>query len=252
MGAYAYLDSVLLGRTPIDALPLPAGPYRVWFRSRPPDEFEPLPLPARRFALSAGESLLVQERVGRLLTIESEPEGAGVFRGRDRIGTTPLDLRWFRDDDPIRLEHAGYHPRQLTRLQLAGSDVVRVDLSPLELPSSVARPRVVRGVDGSTNWRAWGAVAVGGVAAGLAIHFKDRADRSYGRYRRVALASEMDRHLDDANRYDGYSTVAWVITEGSFLLALWLFAHDALRSDVVVEPRPYAAGQPVFMARWRW
>ena len=48
-GAYVFLDGTILGQTPLEPLTVAAGEHTVWFRSRPPGEFEPLPLPERTF-----------------------------------------------------------------------------------------------------------------------------------------------------------------------------------------------------------
>ncbi len=234
-GAYVLLDGDLIGRTPLDAVRVPTGEHRIWLRSRPLDEFEPLPIPERRFTVAAGESVFVAERLGNLVRIESEPEGAAIVSGDQQLGRTPSVLRWCeREAEAVRIRYPGYFSVELGSARLATEDLIQVRLEAID--GTRGEPIVTEGRDPLPSWRGWGAAALGAGFTVLALQLKSEADDSYERYLASAMPSEMERHLRRADRYDRYATVSWIAAEGSFLLALWFFTENVLHAKLSWSP----------------
>ena len=94
-------------------------------------------------------------------------------------------------------------------------------------PGAVRR-LVRRDRRGGFNWRGWTTLAFSVVSASAAVTFKEEADAAYQSYQDSAIPETMDYYLDEANRYDRYATVAWVVAEVSFLASLWFFAQPML------------------------
>jgi hypothetical protein len=235
-GAYVYLDGELIGRTPVAPLSIEAGSHRLWFRSRPPGDFEPLPLPEHAFSISPGETIAVAERIGRLVRIESEPGDARVMRGAVCLGTTPALLRWHADaPGMVRVVHDGYFSAELRPERLAEGGVIRIRLEPIG-PLPRTTPLVGDSDGRGERWPAWGAVALGAGCTALALHLKAEADDAYDRYAGTALPAEMDRQLRRADRLDRYAVVTWVVAEASFLAAILLFTDGALLKESGVRP----------------
>jgi hypothetical protein len=246
------VDTVLVGQTPLPPRAIAAGRHSVWFRSRPPGEFEPEPLSPRAIEVDPGDTAVVVEEVGLLVWIESDPSDAAVLTEGRLRGRTPLTLRWFsaRDRDLV-LEREGYRPHAVAAPALAGGRL-RVRLEPVGAPE---RGPVVSGGPGAgVNWKAFASLGLCAVSAGAAVWLKEEADEAYERYERSAIPDDMRAHLDDARRYDRYSTAAWLTAETSFLAAVWILARPVLglgpESDLL-SPRT-GPGGTVIEARWRF
>jgi len=253
-GAYAYLDGEFVGITPVEPRMVPPGDHRVWFRSRPPVAFEPLPLPEKRVQVVAGETIRVTERMGNLVRIDSDPQGAEVLVDGERRGLTPLVVRWMggaRDD--LRIRRTGYYPEAVRAERLVSGSAITVGLRPLDpdrVPARVTSGPISAGV----NWPAWGILAVGATSAALAVHYKNEADDAFEAYEGSADPGLQDDFLDRANRYDRFSSVAWIAAESSFLLSMWLFASRILSlENAGVTPLAEEAGGASRMGvEWRY
>jgi hypothetical protein len=249
-GAYVGVDTLLVGRTPLDPISLPAGRHTVWLRSRPPEEFEPAPAAAHVVVVAAGDTVVIEENLGRLVWIESDPGEAGVIVDGATIARTPAWIRW-HGREIVELERSGHQRRDVTALLREGREAIRADLPPLD--GAAHPPAVVSGLDGRPNWTAWGVVGLGVAGTVLAVHFKEKADRAYDRYLEAASASRMESNLDEAERFDRYSTVSWVAAEAAYFAAIWLFVRDVLRSEIDIGPMGRSPdGFPVVGAGVRW
>lgn len=253
-GAYAYLDGEFVGITPIEPRPVPPGEHEVWFRSRPPVAFEPRPLAPRQVAVTAGETIRVTERMGNLVRLDSDPQGAEVLVDGERWGVTPLVVRWMggtRDD--LRIRRTGYYPEAVRAERLVSDSAIEVTLRPLD-PDRVTA-RVTSGpISAGVNWPAWGVLALGATSAALAVHYKDEADAAFDGYEGAADPTLQDDYLDRANRYDRFSSVAWIAAESSFLLAMWLFAGRVLSlENAGLTPTATGdAGESRMGVEWRY
>jgi hypothetical protein len=250
-GAYVGVDTLLVGRTPLDPFSLPAGRHTIWLRSRPPDEFEPAPAAVHVVIVAAGDTIVIEENLGRLVWIESDPGEAGVVVDGEAVARTPAWIRW-HGREIVELERPGHERRDVTALLREGREALRVGLRPLD-GDAARHPAVVSGLDGRPNWSAWGVVGLGVAGTVLAVHFKEKADRAYDRYLEAASTSRMESNLDEAERFDRYSTVSWVAAEAAYFAAIWLFVRDVLRSEIDIGPFGRAPdGFPVVGARVRW
>lgn len=254
-GAYVYLDGEFIGRTPLKPVPVPPGAHEVWFRSRPPGEFEPLPLPAHAFTVAERETMAVSETVGRLIRIESDPAGARIMRGDRLLGTTPTIIRWHDDGEnagPLRVARGGYFSEELGAERLRSADLIEIALYPTG-PLPISAQAVSEGTGRGQQWTGWGTVLLGAGSTALALHFKNEADVAYDRYSEAALPAEMNRELDRADRYDRYATVAWVVAELSFVSAILIFTDGAFFKADGVRPTGSISPDAVRVgARWQF
>ncbi len=230
-GAYVYVDGSFLGLTPITSGPLEVGPHRVWFRSMPPMAFEPEPVPERTIDVAAGDTLLVEERLGTLVRLDSDPQDAEIVKNGRVIGHTPLITRWReRDREGVRIRKDGYHAESATAERLRGGGDVVFTLRPVDAAQPAGPVTSVGSARLSlTNWMILGASAA---SVGLAIYYKDVADDAYAGYERSAIPADMSRLLDRADRYDGYAAIAWAAAETGLVVSAWLLTRHFLRDDV--------------------
>jgi len=215
-GAFVFVDGELMGPSPL-MVGVSAGEHRVWFRSLPPPEFEPQPIPIRKITVPPGDTLQVAETVGSVSYLTSEPPGASIVQGSEIIGVTPAAIRWGRDTGEIQLLADFHLPARVSLARFVPGNTVHVALE--KDPVSAVAPAPDRS---SPGWLPWGILAASGVSAGLAVALKSVADDEFDRYERAALPGEMARRIDRANRYDRYSSVAWVAAEAGVVVGFWL------------------------------
>lgn len=255
-GAYVYVDSTLLGTAPVGPVAVRPGEYRVWFRTRSPEFFEPEPLPERRVTVVAGDTSRVVERMGHLLRIETEPLGAMVMLGDRVIGRTPLELRWRpargTPGSEIQLVRTHYHPGRISPIELNMGGTISRRLTPID--PDIDPGIVTTGGGGGANWKAWGLLTLSAASAGAALYFKEQANTAYESYLDSAIPDDQIFYLDEANQYDRYAATAWVGAEVTFVLSAWLFVRGALKMDRVrlAPTLEMDADRTAVGARWRY
>lgn len=231
-GGYVIVDGTLVGRTPLEPFVVAAGGHDVWVRSNPPDAFEPKPRGVRRVTVAAGDTAVVAEELGYLHRITSLPDGASVRLGSKTIGRTPLEFRWHRGDptnalltrEDYRNQRVSFDPVRLE----GDTHVVLVADGSGEPPA----PVVTRDDGLGLNWKALGFLAVGAASAGVALALKDRADEAYDDYLASAQPGVMQDRLDEANRYDRYSSAAWLAAEAGIAVGVWFLIRPIFGLDV--------------------
>lgn len=78
----------------------------------------------------------------------------------------------------------------------------------------------------------------GAALVGTSFYFHSRADDAYDEYLAATDVDELERHYDDANRFDGYSRAS--LTGGEVLLATGLYLRfvrrpAARRADLILS-----------------
>jgi hypothetical protein len=230
-GVLVLVDGAVAGTTPV-TIETTAGPHDVWFRSLPPSEFEPQPVPVRSVEVVSGDTLLVVENVGFISTITSKPPGAAIELGGKILGVTPTQVRWGRDASLEFHVVAPRHERAIVRFaDLVPGGSVHIDLVVERDEPSVPgeRPR------STPRWLPWGVLAASGASAALAVYLKEEADEEFERYEESALPAEMTRRIDRADRLDRLSATAWIAAEVGVVVSFWLFRSEILedRGDPV-------------------
>ncbi len=214
-GCRAYLDDSLLGRTPLDSVPVAPGRHRL--TCAPPDSFDWISSPVSdSIECLPGKLLLKTIQFPRFAYVSSQPDGATASdHDTSELGRTPLWIPVSEAPHPVRLLKTGYKPAML--------EVIRDTLVVLEADGSLSGigGEDVLSTAGSRSGvpvylTAGAAVLTGAVAA----YFKIRADHMYGDY----LSSGDGGTLETIHRYDRISGIALAACEINLVaLAVLLF-----------------------------
>lgn len=211
-GLAVMLDSVQVGRTPLDSLPIGEGVMVL----------RVLPLAGRSWsgpvvietlAVRAGDHVVRDVEFPAIRRVTSEPFGAGVFYGDSLLGATPMLLPGGIDGGMVRITLAGYEDAVVP---FTGD--LHVVLAPRAgtVPSYLATE-----ISGNMTpvYAATGATVLAGAAA---AYFKIKADSHYADYRR----SGSDADLDKVQRYDLLSGISLAVSEISlFVLTYQLLSR---------------------------
>lgn len=181
----------------------------------------------------------------RAFFLDSYPGGAAVYWADERLGATPLWLRFSTSRaGSLVVSLPGYRSERIDLGAIEGY-VVEVRLqserAALEGLGRSARAKGPSlGVAPSLKW----SLAVLGVgSAALGLHFKGRADDVYDEYLRTGHAGRMRERFDRAETYDRYALGCWVVAEASLVGFLYLLTRRASAEDWKVEVGSAGVGE---------
>ena len=209
-GLRIYLDSVSLGTTPADSLPIPAG--AAVLRVFPADgKSWSGPILEESLRVLQGDHVVRQVVLPRILRITSEPYGARVYAGDSLAGTTPMLLDAGAGAAMVRLSLDGYEDAVMP---LSGD--LHAMLVPVSgTPGTALSSEPLRGM-GPMYLTGGGAIVAGAAAA----YFKIKADAAYADYRQSGDAAK----LDDVRRLDLLSGISLAVGE----LSLFALTYQLL------------------------
>lgn len=217
-GLDAWADQRYVGRTPI-SVRLPEGTLRLRL-AEPSSGIFQVPLVDTLLHIARDDTLRLFFRAGRFVTLRSEPFGLTILQDGERVGKTPMVLRF----DPDRassyklLTPEGAMEVPSDSLVRHGTWTWRGDLRRTEARGGTERP----------IWRKVGRYVLPGVAVALGVGgllTEDGADRAYERYQRSVDPTEIEKHYDDARSRDAWAAALWIGAEVSLATALvaWIF-----------------------------
>ncbi len=207
-GCWVRVDSVLVGKTPLDSLALPLGTHHItisspetglWFHEE------------KNFAVridSAG-SQTVSVRFSRPVFLNTIPYGAMVFAESKPVGTTPLSLpyaRFFRKR--LVFEKNGYQPDTLL-LASPRPVLIRLKKKPGFVEPQLPKfPDLAFGEKKSYKKYKFVLLATSVVSSWAAFYFKNVADDNFKKYRRTADPVLINRYWNKTRKFDRLSDVA--------------------------------------------
>ena len=107
-----YLDSVLVGRTPVDSLPIATGSMILRVLSSREKAWTG-PVLVETLMVRSGDHVLRDIAAAGIRRITTEPFGASVFAGDSLLGSTPLLLSPDFDGSMLRVSREGYEAAAL-------------------------------------------------------------------------------------------------------------------------------------------
>lgn len=219
--AWIFLDTTLVGRTPLTIDTVPPGTHRI--RVIEPD-VEGWLSESREdtVVLNTGEQKTMYYELKRKVIIHSIPFGANVLLGDSTIGQTPF---LFAYDSSVlargvQLRKDGFEPAGVVILN-SGQRALSINLTRVwdrDLPADY----VFRGGDGSKddNLKLYITGAATVLSGAAAAAFKIRADNRYAMYQRTGDSAL----LSETRRLDAAAAAALVATQ----IGLGLFTYFIL------------------------
>ncbi len=222
-GADLYVDSVYIGKSPIDGIRIAAGFHAI--RAFYPSVFAwNAVLTQASMTVLSGERVEKRLNVGEVVSIQSDPSGGIVrYEGRE-LGTTPL---YARVPPPLAgdlmIEREGFDPLHVPLAEI-NKGMVRVKLRatngvegsvPGEALAEIGRSAADHGltyVSGAT-------MIVSGVAS---AYLKDRANRHFDAYSLTGDPTDLSR----TRTLDRQAAATLIISEISFALLTYLLLSE--------------------------
>ncbi len=222
-GCDVFLDSLFLGRSPLQRHPVTPGNHvlRLYYPSR---RSWNRTMAIDTLSIDPGQHLSRVVEMGTVLTIRSDPSGADVSLRGTSLGNTPLYYsNRARLREALHFEKQGYHPLTVSpegeadRATVFRLEPVPGQVNPLahiRLPGETGRSR--------DSWITYAVSATMVTSGVLAAHWNAKGNASFERY----LQSGNPSDLDATRSFDRASAISLVITEVSFAVLAYLFLVD--------------------------
>jgi outer membrane protein assembly factor BamB len=240
-GRTATLDGRVVGATPLDSLRVPAGWHRVALRPEDPRIAWP-PVAEEWVRVAPGEVQHVRLVPGREVLLETSPRGAMVALEDRVLGTTPLRLT-FQPGLRLDLRARGYRDTVVT-LPAEARTRLHVLLRP-EGGRVSASGEAGQGSGWTRSFLRWGAPLLTLAAGAAAVYFRQEANDAYDAYLHTGQREAMERHLEEARRWDRWSVASWLAGEVFFGVTFfsWIRADEAAERAADL-PGPEGASAP--------
>lgn len=206
-----YLDTLFLGMTPLNEVPVAAGTHTLALFHVADKRWSAFAY-AETLVIREGEHVTRELSLPTIYHLVTDPYGASVFLDDSLLGLTPLYLFAGPEAKMFKVTKAGFEEQ----LVPVGGDATEVRVALKPLPGAPpTRSSLFLSSDESNNplpiYLSTGAAVVSGVAA---AYWKTRADSYYADYRQSGDPST----LDHVRHFDLLSGIALVTSEISFLL----------------------------------
>ncbi|NOY58480.1 MAG: PEGA domain-containing protein [Calditrichaeota bacterium] len=217
-----YLDGKIIGKTPLDSLPVETGSHELVVRSPYWPSWTQSNYTTSFFA-AAGKAYRFTAKFSRNVLINSIPYGAEIFENDKLIGTTPLYV-FQKENRQIRVEKEGYDS---FTLDLGRSDKLSyvLRLIPKKEWLLENKIRAEKKKSKITQRRRLLAASIGfAAAAGLStIHFRSRGNEEFAAYQKTAIPSQMDRYFERAQYNDRLASASYALFELGFVMTGYFF-----------------------------
>lgn len=233
-----YVDSVLIGQTPITSHALSAGRHRI--RIEHPNRSDWY---ARDYqgdiVIEANETLTVDVPFSGTLHILSEPFNAEVYIMEGMgdteyfAGTTPLRLpNLDRGLYRIAVRLPGYQDAVEQVVVTDTSRTLSVELTAIG-PVRLNDPGFVPKKSTGRLHRILGytTLGLGAVFSGLALHSNRQADRAYGRYLNTADPAALERAFQSAARHDERTSKYVIGAQLNFAATFYFFITHVFKNE---------------------
>jgi hypothetical protein len=223
-GATVFIDSLVVGKTPLSGYNVAAGAYRL--RLIVPSTTSWLVVSKTiPIEVHADQELQYTVDLGSVLTLSTKPSGASVFWGNRQLGTTPL---FYRSANPLTgtllIKKEGFEPAEVL-LAPDASLPPPIELKPLnndlmETLPEVLPPDHLNGT--SPRWATYAAASTMILSGVLSAYWKDQANRDFDQY----TVTKNPALLASTERLDRRSGIAITVSHLSFALLAYLLLSD--------------------------
>ncbi len=186
-----FVDSVLVGLTPLDAMHVTTGKHTVCVASEGFRSWMASPV-CREVDVTIGEETRLRLDVLRSIQITSEPYGAAIFYRDSLLGETPFIFSTYAEQGIVRVSKDGYE-----NLSLAfdtSTSLLHCSLLPSLGPHNNFASTIYLNKEQSKNILPVAVTASSAVVTGIAAaYFKIRADNLYSDYKTTGNREQLDR-----------------------------------------------------------
>lgn len=219
--ADVFVDSVFLGKSPIEKAAIPAGKHLLklffpdvmaWDRAAWADSFTVAPGEEVRKTIDP------QVRV----KLNSIPYGATVFQDGKELGVTPLSLVFAGvGQRRFLIRKEGYQESEINSADMTTPSRI-VQLAPLAGPEDIRGDIILGNINKTEHWYTVVSGATMIVSGILSAYLKDKANREFDRY----LESQNIDFLNSTNSLDRQASTAFILTQISFGVLIYLLLSD--------------------------
>ncbi len=214
-GADVALDSMFVGRTPVNGFSVAPGSYDLTMGF---PSFRNWNVIVRKESIQVrpGESATFSYEFGTTVNLVTIPSGVNVLHEGRSLGTTPL---FYRSSAPLSgdlvLQKDGYRTMELKPASIRGLLTMKV----ADASIAASETAFASAIEGSSSPWAEYVTAAGIIVSGVAAaYFKHQATMSFDNYKTTGNPSALDK----TRRYDDYSAPSLVITQASFAFLTYL------------------------------
>ena len=222
-GADLYIDSLFVGKSPLQSVPLARGSYTI--RAFYPSVFAWNAVVTHELLdISGGDHLEKRLSVGQVIRIQSDPPAGIVHSDGSVIGTTPLYARLQRPGAlELMIQKEGFDSLRIPLSEIKAG-FIRVQLSPKSGIGGAVRPGDILVGDGAATdhyltYASGAAMIVSGVAS---AYLKDRANRNFDSYLRTSNPAD----LSSTRRLDREAAAALIVSQISFAILAYLLLSE--------------------------
>ncbi len=218
------IDSVLVGRTPIESFELSPGEHLV--QVYPPQTgLWNLQEHVSRVIIHSGQEVRVHARFSTPVLINSVPYGAELFQDTTRLGLTPLYVPFEEYRGKLfRLVKEGYRPYEF-RLTERKPLLARLQKAEPEAVSSPSRGKLLGFISRRNLKSKFSLLALTVATHWASFYFKNVADSNFDKYKRTADPHLRQRYWDNTRKYDRFSAIAlgasFVSLGGLIYMVIW-------------------------------
>ena len=173
--------------------------------------------------IDPGDTLKVQLLFKNSYAINSQPYDADVYLDGEFAGKTPLYFRLFENEVKYAtVRKVGYEP-----VAFSVGDTSRrfFDLALVPLrPDTVTTPRGKRAEadKAESNTLLYAALTTMVVSGGLALYFRNEANRRFDRYQSTGDPEAIERLFAETQKYDRMAAAAFIVFQASVIASLYL------------------------------
>ncbi|MEX1139801.1 MAG: PEGA domain-containing protein [Bacteroidota bacterium] len=214
-GAEVILDSTLVGRAPINNLPITAGLHRLSLGFPSFRDWNAM-IRNEPIQVGLGESATFSYEFGATFNLVTVPSGVNVLYEGRSLGTTPL---FYKSSVPLSkelvLQRDGYRTLELQPGSIRGFVAMKALDASVTASEMAFASSIEKSASPWVEYVTGAGIVVSGVAA---AYFKHQATKNFDNYRATGNPSALDK----TRRYDDYSAVSLVITQASFAFLTYL------------------------------
>jgi len=222
-GADLFIDSMFVGKSPLQSLPIQQGTHHVkafypsvfsWNASVTEETLE---------VVSAGnfEMRLI---LGKILKVQTDPPGGTVLYAGKALGVTPLYVRGASAiAGNLVIQKSGYDSLTVPSSEIKDG-FLRLQLHPVSGPGAALTLADLRGPDivATEHWPTYVSGLTMIVSGVTSAYLKDQANKEFERY----LVSKNPASLSTTNRLDRGAAISLVISQISFVVLSYLLLSE--------------------------
>ncbi|MGH1366095.1 MAG: PEGA domain-containing protein [Calditrichia bacterium] len=222
-GCWVRVDSLLVGKTPLQRYAIPAGAHRIQIY---PPQTGIWNLQERNFdiEISAGAVEEIRASFSRPVLINSLPYGAQVYQDTTKLGITPLSLSFEQyAGKSLQVSKSGYAPHKFV-LNEPIAILARLEKND-SFVEEAKKPQLLGVIPKRHVKSKFSLLALSVASHWAAFHFKNVADSNFDKYQLSGDPASRDRLFDNTQRYDRFSEislgVSYASLAGLIYMVIW-------------------------------